>query len=248
MLIVRDRVRSATPHTFSFLLHAPADSKITTSGAQAVFQTKTAAASMRAMGENAAWSVATVPIQSTLFTDLDHQHIEPRQELVLTSPITTETQFLTGMTFTRGMATPHSALKPLTSANSIGFAAGAANETPRIVFRSRPGALVLGAFSTDGDTLAQSTADTGLALGARELQRDGHVLLRADAPVDVAWQETAAEFDLHAFAAHDITLEIAAGSESPSVTIDGKAVPVTTGGTIVAVPLTGGEEHHVSVQ
>ena len=181
VLIVRDRVRSSTPHVFSFLLHSPADSKITTNGASAVFQTKTAAAAITATGDNATWTVTTVPIQSTLFTDLDHQHIEPRQEIVLSSEKTADTQFLAGMTFMRGTATPQSALKPLTSANSIGFAAEA-NEAPRVVFRTHPGALVLGALSTDGEALAQNTGDANLALGAKEVQLDGRAFLRADEP------------------------------------------------------------------
>jgi hypothetical protein len=247
VLIVRDRVRSSAPHVFSFLLHSPADSKITTNGASAIFQTRTAAAAITATGDNATWTAATVPIQSTLFTDLDHQHIEPRQELLLSSEKTTGTQFLAAMTFMRGTATPQSALKPLTSTNSSGFAVEG-NEAPRVVFRTHPGALVLGALSTDGEALAQNTGDANLALGAKEIQLNGHAFLRAENPVDIVWQHTTEALEIHAFAAQNTTLEISAENAPTSVTVDGKAIPVRHSNKLIAVPLAGGEEHHVSIQ
>jgi hypothetical protein len=247
VLIVRDRVRSSTPHVFSFLLHSPADSKITTSGASAVFQAKKAAAEVTATGDNATWTVTTIPVQSTLFTDLDHQHINPRQEIVLSSEKTAATQFLAGMTFMRGAATSQSALKPLSSANSIGFAAGA-NEVPRVVFRTHPGALVLGPLSTDGEALALNTGGEDLALGAKEVQLDGRAFLRADEPVDIVWQHATAALEIHVFAAENTTLEVSAENAPTSVTVDGKAISVRYSGKMIAVPLAGAEEHHVSIQ
>ena len=248
LLIVRDRVSSSTPHTFSFLLHAPADSKVGINGASAVFQTKTAAASIAAAGDNTAWTIATVPTQAALFTDLDHQHIEPRQEIVLTSGKTAATQFLAGMRFLRGIATPQSTLKTLISANSIGFAAGAADESPRIVFRSHPGVLVLGPLSTEGEALAQNAGNVNLALGARNVQQDGRALLLADAPLDIVWQRSATALEIHVFAGKDTTLDVATDNAPKSVTVDGKAMPVRFRGRMLAVTLAGGEEHHVSIQ
>ena len=151
------------------------------------------------------------------------------------------------MTFMRGAATPQSALKPLTSANSIGFAAEA-NEVPRVVFRTHPGALVLGALSTDGEALAQNTGDANLALGAKEVQLDGRALLRADEPVDIIWQHTTAALEIHVFAAQNTTLEVSAENAPTSVTVDGKAISVRYSGKMIAVPLAGAEEHHVSIQ
>ncbi|HEX5285056.1 MAG TPA: heparinase II/III family protein [Bryocella sp.] len=248
VLIVRDRVDSSTPHTFSFLLHAPADSKVDINGAAAVFQTKTAAAAIAAAGANTAWTVATVPIQSTLFTDLDHQRIQPRQDIVLTSGTTTDTQFLAGMRFVRGAATPQSALKTLASANSVGFALSAANESPRVVFRSHPGLLVLGGLSTDGEALAQNVGDVDLALGARNVQQNGHTLLLANNPIDIVWYRTKASLEVHVFAGHNTTLDVASDNPPKSVTVDGKVISVPYHGAMVAVPLTAGEEHDVSIQ
>ncbi|HZQ44851.1 MAG TPA: heparinase II/III family protein [Acidobacteriaceae bacterium] len=247
VLIVRDRVRSSEPHVFSFLLHSPADSKVTTNGSSAVFQTKAAAASITAAGDNTAWKVATVPIQTMLFTDLDHQHIAPRQEIILSSPKTNETQFLAGMAFGPGVASPKKALKPLEVPNGIGFTVES-NGTPRVLFRSHPGALVLGALSTDGDALAENGADATLALGAKEVQKSGTVLLRTDQPVDIVWHGTTAGLHIRVFGGHNTVLEIAAEKAPTSVIVDGKPVPVRYRGGMVSVPLPGGEEHRVSIQ
>jgi hypothetical protein len=248
VLIVRDRVRSSHPHVFSFLLHAPADSKISTRGASAIFQTDSAAATITTVGENSTWTVTMVPISPTLFTDLDHQHIEPRQEIVLSSRKAADTQFLAGMRFVHGSATTQDALKPLTSANSVGFAAGAANEIPRVVFRSHPGALVLGALSTDGEALAQNTDDANLAIGAKEVQQAGQTILRADEPVDVVWQRSASALEIHVFSAQNFTLQVASKTSPTSLTVDGKAIPIRYRDKMVSVPLADGEEHDVSVQ
>jgi hypothetical protein len=181
-----------------------------------------------------------------LFTDLDHQHIEPRQEIVLSSPKTDSTQFLAGMTFTPGAATSEKALKPLNSPNGIGFGTGP-NDAPRILFRSHPGALAFGALSTDGDALADAD-DASLALGAKEVQKDGHIFLRSNEPVDIVWQRTTEALKIQAFAAQNTALEIAAETAPKSVMVDGKAIPVRYRGGMVSVPLDGGEEHRVSLQ
>jgi hypothetical protein len=139
-------------------------------------------------------------------------------------------------------------LKTLTSANSVGFAAGASTESPQIVFRSHPGALVLGALSTDGEALAQNAGNVNLALGARNIQQDGHTLLLADAPLDIVWQRTATAIEIHVFAGQNTTLDVATDNAPTSVIVDGKEIPVRFRGRMVAVPLAGGEEHHVSIQ
>ena len=247
VLIVRDRVRSSEPHVFSFLLHSPADSKVTTNGSSAVFQTKPAGVSITAAGLNTAWKVATVPVQTMLFTDLDHQHIAPRQEIVLSSAKTDDTQFLAGMTFAPGVASSQKALKALSSPNGIGFSAES-NGTPRILFRSHPGTLALGSLSTDGDGLAENAGDALLALGAKEVRKNGSVLLRADEPVDVVWQRTTAGLEIQVFGVQNTVLEIAAEKAPASVMVDGKAVQARYDGKLIAVPLTGGEGHRVSIQ
>ncbi|HEV2577345.1 MAG TPA: heparinase II/III family protein [Acidobacteriaceae bacterium] len=248
VLIVRDRVRSPAPHVFSFLLHAPAESGVTTNGSSAIFQTKTAAALISATGGNATWTVAQEPISSTLFTDLDHQQIKPRQEIQLSSWKTTTAQFLAGTTFIRGNPTLQNALKPLNSDNAVGFAATAANEPPRILFRSHPGALVLGAFSTDGDALAQNSADSYLAIAASQIQERGHPFLRSNDPADILWQRSGSALELHVFAAKSTTLQVAGDNSARSVTVDGKAIPVRYSDNMIVVPLSGDEEHHVSIQ
>lgn len=220
---------------------------VTTNGSLAVFQTKPAAVSITAAGDNTAWKTATVPIQTMLFTDLDHQHIDSRQEIVLSSPKTDDTQFLAGMTFAPGVASSEKALKPLTSFDGIGFSAESSG-APRILFRSHPGALVLGALSTDGNALAENAGDASLALGAKEVQQDGHVFLRADQPVDIVWQRTTAGIEIQAFAAQNTALEIDGEKARTLVMVDGKAVQVRYRGGMISVPLAGGEEHRVSLQ
>jgi hypothetical protein len=182
-----------------------------------------------------------------LFTDLDHQHLEARQEIVLSSPKTDETQFLAGMTFAPGVASSEKALKPMNSPNGIGFSAES-NGAPHILFRSHPGALTLGALSTDGDALAENAGDANLALGAKEVQQNGRALLKANEAVDIVWQRTTAGLEIQVFGAQNTGLEIAAEKAPTSVMVDGKAIPVSYRNRMISVPLAGGEEHRVSIQ
>lgn len=247
VLIVRDRVRAPEPHVFTFLLHSPAGSTIAANGASASFQTKTSTASITAAGEGAVWTTATVPVQSTLFTDLDHQHIDARQEIVLTSKKATSTDFLVGMTFARNSVKGESGLRQLSSPNSIGFAAGTAVDAPRIVFRTHPGSLLLGLLSTDGDALVLDAGKATLALHATDVMQDDHRLLHASSPIDAAWSNSAGGFSLTVFAENQTMLEISTGAPTV-VTVDQKPAPLRYKDGILTLDLSGGEEHHVSVR
>ena len=251
ILIVHDQVRASQEHSFSWLLHAPPNSKLTSQGASASIQTKEANASLTAAGKNVAWSTATTPIQVTLFTDLDRQHIAPRQELLLTSPKTTETQFLVGMKFEAGSLSAKSGLESWAEPAGDGLRTISSNgEASSIVFRSGKGSLAIDVLSTDGSVLARhGLADRPgwLAIGAKYVEEDGKTIFRSDIPTDVTWEHVATGIELTAHTSGKDTLEVFSETAPTSVRVDEKQVPISYERKMIAVPLSIPGEHHVSI-
>jgi len=241
ILIVHDTVSAPEAHTFSWLLHSPPNSKLNNQGASASIQVKEVNAVLTAAGRNSAWATAIAPMQATIFTDLDHQHVEPRQELILTSPKTTETQFLVGMKFAAGAADAKAALESWSEPAGDGLRTTGAS----VVFRSGVGKLNLGALSADGSVLAQQ-AGNWLAIGAKEVDDSGHVVFRADISTDVTWERASAGVELTAHTSGKNVLEIFSDTTPTSVNVDGKQIPIVYEGKMIRVPLLPGE-HHVSI-
>jgi hypothetical protein len=250
ILIVRDQVRSPAKHTFSWLLHSPPASTIAHDGHTATIQAKSAGVAILALGDNAIWKTAQTPIQSTLFTDLDHQHLQPREKFVLDSSPTTATQFLVGMEFERGNVDA-SALQPWATATGTGFVAQSSAFPARILFRSGPGKLAVGTASTDGSILAVSGAPASqswLAIGATEIDGGGAALLHSSLPAEFALEQTASGLNVAVQTSAATTLRLYSRVRPSAVIVDNAAVAVTYEQHNVTVALPSAGEHHVSVQ
>ncbi|HZL27928.1 MAG TPA: heparinase II/III family protein [Acidobacteriaceae bacterium] len=242
ILIVHDTVSASEAHTFSWLLHSPPNSKLSSEGATASIQVKEANASITATGKNSAWTTAITPIQATMFTDLDRQHIEPRQELILTSPKTTETQFMVGMKFAAGVADVKAPLEAWSEPAGDGLRTAGAS----VVFRSGTGKLNLDTLSTDGSAFARQEGNW-LAIGAKDVDEGGQAIFRADMPADVTWEPVVAGMELTVHTAAKNVLQIFSDTAPVSVSVDGQPIPIIYEGKMIRVPLPLPGEHHVSI-
>lgn len=251
VLIVHDDVRAPDKHVFTWLLHAPPDTKLMHDGAIASIQARGAHADLVAADRNAAWSVADTPIPVTLFTDLDRQHIEPRSEFLLTSPSATQTQFLVGMRFAAGPAGGEPGLQSWTESAGDGLrASGSGSEGASVVFRTGAGDLVLDGLATDGSVLAQkgNSGSHWMAVGAQSVRQNGKVVFRSATPIDIAWEAVNGETNLTVWTTAGGALNIYSAQAPTSVSIDGKSAPVSYRARFLTVNLVGPGEHHVLIR
>ncbi len=251
ILIVHDEVRAPEKHVFTWLLHAPPDSKLTHEGAIASIQTEAAHADLVAASSNAAWSLATTPIQVTLFTNLDRQHVEPRNEFTLTSPSTTKTEFLVGMKFAAGPAGSTPDLQSWSEKAGEGFrAAASASEEASIVFRTGAGDLMLDALATDGSVLAQKgkNASEWMAVGARSVKEDGRTIFRFATPTDIAWERANDATKLTIWSSGSGALNLFCSEAPTSVIVDGQPSQVSYQDKMLKVMLLTPGEHHVLIR
>jgi hypothetical protein len=250
ILIVHDDVRSPEKHVFTWLLHAPPKTKLMHEGAVASIQAKAAHADLVAAGSNASWSVVDTPIPVTLFTDLDHQHIEPRREFMLSSSSTTHTQFLVGMKFAAGPADGKPALQSWTESAGEGLrTTGSGSEQASVVFRTGAGDLVLDTLATDGSVLAQkgNNKSNWMAVGAESVKENGRVIFRSAAPAEVEWENANGATRINVRTSSNSVLNIYCAEPPAAVTMDGKPAVLSYRDKMLTVKLISGE-HHVLIR
>jgi hypothetical protein len=249
ILIVYDQVSAQENHVFSWLLHAPPNTKLMHDGAIASIQAKSAHVDVVATGSNAAWTVENTPIPVTDFTDLDRQHIEPRSEFLLTSPSTAKTKFLVGMKFAASPAGDAPELQGWSEKAGEGFrTTETGSESASIVFRNGAGDLVLDSLVTDGSVLAQrgTGGNSWLAVGATSVKEGGNTLFHSAAATDVTWTRADGATNLTVRTSAAGTLSIFCAASPGAVSIDGKSTPISYEGNILTLKLAPGA-HHVLI-
>jgi hypothetical protein len=250
ILVIHDSVRSAQPHVFSWLLHAPSGSNLTIHGAQASIESPNgASATLTAAGPNASWTAETTPLKVLLFKDLDHQHIEPSRELLLQSPSVPATHFLVGIKLNKGRAEGRQQLETWNQPAGEGLRTNH-GELDSIVFRTAAGPLRIANMTTDGSLLVcrGATAQLGwMAVGAGYVEDGGHVVFQASAPTDVAEESlpSGLTFDLRT-SALDI-VKIFHATAPAGVEVDGQKVSSTYKDAMVLLPALSAGKHHVSI-
>lgn len=250
ILIVHDEVSAPEKHVFTWLLHAPPDTKQTHAGASASIEAKAAHADVVAAGSNASWSVADTPIPVTLFTDLDRQRIEPRKEFLLTSPSATNARFFVGMKFAAGPADGKSVWHSWTESAGEGLrTSGSGSEQANVVFRTGAGDLVLNALASDGTVLAQkgNSGSNWMAAGAQSVKDDGRIIFRSAVPADVVWERTNGATALTVRTTATTALNIFCAEPPASVTMDGKPGVLSYRDKMLTVRVFPGE-HHVLIR
>jgi hypothetical protein len=256
ILVVRDTVQAPQARTFSWLLHAPAGSNLTTDAAHALIATKKAGASVIALGPNSRWLTSTTPLQVTQFDDLDRQHIEPRRELLLNSSKTSRTQFLVGMNFTAS-ADDAGRMESWSSAAGEGFRT-ADHSGFTAIFRTKPGLLSIARLASDGSVLlkresasqqAASSVEAAdwSAIGATFVREGEQTLFRSDTAVDVAAENLASGMQLTVHNNSGAGINIFRGEAPEGLEIDGHRIPIRYEQMLLKLPSLPPGEHHVSI-
>jgi Heparinase II/III-like protein len=250
ILIVRDRVRAASPHTYSWLLHAPPGSELEVQGPRASIKLKKASALLTAQGSNTTWEEKLVPIPAELFTDLDRKDIQPRREFVLTSTRAASTQFLVGMRFVLNADSGKPDLETWNEASGEGFKT-TGGESTSIVFRTGADALRIGALSSDGQVLARRNSNvhaSWLAIAAKRVQEGNQILFAATTPADVVAESRNGALELHLQSSATERITVLKSAKPRSVEIDGQPGQfVFQEGMVVLTGLPPGE-HFVTIQ
>ncbi len=252
LLILRDRLRSAAPRRYSWLLHPAAGTAVTTSGSQAQIVGAAARALITVADPAIPWRVQPAPIPINAYDQFTGGRIPPRQVLRLNPPIKRNAGFLVGIRFER-KSTSFQPLEPIHSPSAEGFrlptGAGVAlfRTTTAPLETARSGSQ---GFSTDGDELVVRRVGTDTVVfvaRARQLRRDGSVLLASTAVAD----EAAAISDsaLRVSIACDQTTDLRLWSEHPPlrVTVDGQIAAAEHTRGFLLVPHLSPGEHDVRV-
>ena len=255
ILVVRDTLNAPQPHIFSWLLHAPAGSNLTVDRASALMATQKASAGLMALGENSRWATSTTPLQVTLFENLDRARVEPRRELLLSSPKISGTQFVVGMNFAAS-AVDAGGLQSWSSAFGEGLRS-TKDEGFTAIFRTKPGALSNSGLSTDGSALllignTQPPAAAGApsswsAFGATFVRRSDRVLFQSTAPVDVSAENLEAGNQLIFHNSSPAAISIFRSEAPSTVEMDGQPVRIRYEQSLIKLPSLAPGEHHVRI-
>ena len=256
ILIVRDRLRAASAHRFTWLLHVPVAAQTQIDATGALIRRKAALAALTAGGEITHWTRQQMPIPTTTnIGDLDRIVLQPREAFRLDSPAEKAGTFLVAMRFQKASEEPLP-LRPLRSASGEGF------QTPdgltAVLFRTQAAPLTTGGLTADGDVLALT--DRGglreiFVSQARSLRRERfdfahrpepvegqQELFSSTAAIDALLRASPSFVELRLVCAREIDLKILAERPPAEVTLDqARVTPVLVGGYVSLAQLTQGE-------
>lgn len=249
LLVIRDRVKADQPHTYTWLLHVTPGSELKSEGPAASIAAKKAAARLLAIGPNTEWTTQSTPLSIALFDQLDKPAIPPHQELVLTSPKTTASEFIVGMNFGAISDTSNLALTRWTNATGEGLRTAGADSVS-MIFRTKPGMLTVANLSTDGDALVQSTKDRGawLATGAHFVREGNQDLLRSTAAMDVAMEREGATLVVTLHNAAPTVVQVYRSTAPGRVEMDGHEIRTAYANNRIELSLSVPGEHHVTIE
>jgi hypothetical protein len=229
-------LRSATPHKFTWLLHAAEGTKPVVNGNRALIENGPAQADIVAAGENSAWEVLPTALPISAYRDFDHAKIPDRYALDLSSGDTASARFAVALKFGRRATDPAEwSLKPLPPGDTVGFISDDGEVSA--VFRVQQTILRLGDLSTDGEVLAQRRAPNStswFAVAAQSVQENNELLLSATAPSDVVWVRGEKSIEVKVCLKSRAGIDIRTPFVSPIVSVDGSEVT-----PVIVQPLSG---------
>lgn len=253
ILVIRDRVRSAVPHRFSWLLHTPEGARLETTGEYASIQAvgnSGAKAAVTAAGQNAAWKIATPPMKLTSFKNLDGARIDPPQMLSLESRTVSSTEFLVGMRLGTDFKEGKDRLESWTERGGEGLRT-TEGEPAAVVFRTGTGLLRISNLRTDGSMLAmQGTSDRSswMAVNASAVEVNGQVAFHANTPTSVAWEGLPSGVNLRVHNSAGAAIEVHFAAAPKSVEVDGREISPGYNHEKVILPALPPGEHRISIR
>jgi len=238
VLLVRDRLRSPSLHTFSWLLHAAPGLTPVLERNQATLRAPEAQAVVTAADPQAVWIARHTPIAINAFHTLDGGVIAAPEEICWTGSRGRSADFLVAVQ----LDSPTHRLTVVHAVNAEGFAAP--EERWSAVFRTGSGALASGALSTDGDLLVHRDTNW-LVTGATWVRDGGRLRLLATRPIDVTWQHTGRTVAFHLRSNDTIGLQIPLPAIPATVEMDGRPIAFRYGGGRVGLAHIPQGEHRV---
>lgn len=225
ILVIRDRVRAATPHRFSWLLHTPGGATLEKNGSYGSIQLAAhtgANATVTAAGPDAAWKVETPPIKLLLFKNLDGARIEPPQMLFLSTGSTASAQFMVGLKLNANLQGRKDRLEAWTEPAGEGLRTVQGKQAA-VVFRAGTGLLRISAVTTDGTVLAQQGTGDGsdwMAVDAHTVDENGHIAFQSSTPASVAWERVPSGVNLRLHNSAVATIEVFSATAPKCVEVD----------------------------
>jgi hypothetical protein len=230
VLIVRDDLRSAGPHVFTWLLHAAENALVEVHDGRATIRAAAAAVDLSAAG---AWEVQPTPGPADVTQILGNVPVHPgereaprRQALQLASTRGDHASFEVTMQFRK------------TDAERPGPAAWAC-------FRTAPGYLRHGTLTSDGSVFAGRNADDWIAIGSRSVRDGPEPLFTATSAANAAWVRSNSGIAMDLTLATPATISIRANAAA--VWVDGGAVRYREENGQVVLPSLSKGEHRVRI-
>ena len=249
ILIVHDRIESAVPHAYSWLLHIPPGAKTNTDADRALIRREGAFAALTAAGENTRWNVQPQPVPTKAYVDFDRIPVEPREAFRLDSPREKASDFLVAMHFQKGLE-ESAPLVPLRTTSADGFTARNAQGSTTAFFRRGAGPLVAGEISADGSILVVNERDGAeefFAAQVRSLRRGSQLLLSANPAVELVLAKNPAVDDLHVVCTRETDLKIPTERQPVAVMVDQVRATPIVGGRFVSLAHLAKGEHVVRI-
>ncbi len=196
ILIVRDLLRAASPHRYSWFLHIPLGAQTKIDAAQTMIRGKTAFAALTAGGRTNPWTLQQTPIPVIDYGDLDQNRVKLREAFRLESP-EGNADFLVAMHFQKASegAEP---LHAFSTASGEGFTTGA----PVAGLPERRRRSQRAATKTGGATQRVAPATILFRIGA------GRETRRVDATTALSAGDITADGDVLAVSESDGTQQI----------------------------------------
>lgn len=247
LLLIRDRLSSARPHQYTWLLHAPPGTETSVSKQTARIAGKHGAALISTPHEQ--WSIASQPIPITAYGEFEKGRIFPRVAFELDTPKQASHTFLVGMQFLKLPAT-ESLLKWKDENNRVDFSARSGEDEIRGSFRkASQGELYVGDSSTNGDLLAISkhgTENDVLVTGAQSMRSGGTQVFSATSPVDLLLHDTrGGPREFHIACSEKTTAKLLSQHAPSAILVDGNPATAQYQNGAISLTLTEGE--HVAI-
>jgi hypothetical protein len=248
ILIVRDRVEAAVPHSYKWFLHIPPGAQAKMDGAEALIRGKAAFAVITTGGENRHWTLERQPIPAFgTYRDFDRIPVEPREAFRLDSAREKEGRFLVGMRF-QAAGKEAAPLQAFSTTSGEGFQAP--DGTTQVLFRRQPGELRRGDLTADGDVLAIKNWKGGEEIfggNLRVLRRGKQVLFSSNPSTDVAIREPEAPVEIQVFCSATTDLRVYAGKPPREVRLDQGLVRAPQGAGLLTFEHLAKGEHVLSL-